>query len=103
MFSLAASSTKLAARSASSAASAASMFSRDDVRVIPQSRIELEIGQFGGVVLRRQDGTGVAGMRPQQRERHRAHRHASQRQTDPQPFHPEKPSVFASLKMVCRF
>ena len=94
MFFALARSTKLLARSASLAASAASIFSAMTVLVIPQGRIELEIGEFGGIVLRRQNGDGVARMRPQQRARHRAHRHAGQSRTDPQPFHPENPKCF---------
>ena len=76
----------------------------DERGVIPQSRIELQVGQLGRIVLRRQDGKGVPGMRPQQRERHgdTAAKPATAR-TDPRPFHPEKPSVSALLKMVCRF
>ena len=75
----------------------------DGSLVVPQSRIELEIGENSRIVLRCQNGAGVARMRPQQYARQRAYRHANQSQTDPRPFHPEKPSVFASLKMVCRF
>ncbi len=39
----------------------------DQRRVVPQGRIELEIGQRGRIVLRRQDGSSVAGVRPQRR------------------------------------
>ena len=58
---------------------------RDDVRRISQGRIELEVGQFDRIVLRGQDGAGVPGMRPQQRTRHRASRHAHNCRADPQP------------------
>ena len=91
MFFRLARSTKLLARSASLAASAASMFSAMTASVISQGRIELEIGEFRRIVLRRQNGAGVARMRPQQRAGDRAHRHTSQSRTDPQPFHPENP------------
>ena len=75
----------------------------DDVGVIPQSRIELEVGELGRIVLRRQDGIA-----------RRAHAATAARTpprtppcqpppNDPRPFHPEKPSVSAPLKMVCRF
>ena len=37
---------------------------RDQRRAIPQGRIEPDIGQFGRIVLRRQDRTGVARVRP---------------------------------------
>jgi len=75
---------------------------RDDVRRIPQGRIESGIRQFGGIVLRGQDGAGVAGMRPQQHARHRAPCHRRHRCADPQP-HVKKPCLFATLEMVCRF
>ena len=99
MFFSLASSTKLLARSASFAASAASIFSRDQRLVIPQSRIDLEIGEFRRIVLRRQDRAGVARMRPQRRAGRRATPpYASQRaKADPQPFHPKNPDVFANL------
>jgi len=42
-------------------------------------------------------------VRPQHGERNPAYRHDSQCRTEPRPFHPEKPSVFTSMKMVCRF
>jgi hypothetical protein len=57
------------------------------VLVIPQSRIDLKIGQFRRVVLRRQDRTGLARMRPYRGKRGTAHHHRRQCQTDPSPFH----------------
>jgi hypothetical protein len=71
---------------------------RDDVGRIPQGRIGSDIRQGCGIVLRSQDGAGVAGMRPQQR----APRHAGHCRADPPP-HPEKPCVSTSHEMVCRF
>ena len=62
----------------------------DDVSVIPQCRTELQFGQICRIVLRRQDGTGLAGMRPQQRARYGKRRQAESCQTDPRPLHPEK-------------
>ena len=61
------------------------------VLVIPQSRIDLKIGQFRRIVLRRQDRTGLARMRPYRGERGTAHRHRRQCQTDPSPFHQNYP------------
>ena len=61
------------------------------VLAIPQSRIDLEIGQFRRVVLRRQNRTGLARMRPYAGERGTAHRHCRQCQTDPPPFHQKYP------------
>jgi hypothetical protein len=69
----------------------------DQSGVVPQGRIELEISEFGRLVLRRQDGSGVTGVRPQRRAHGRAERHASkshrQRRADPQPPHPGKSNV----------
>jgi hypothetical protein len=76
---------------------------RDQLRIIPQSRIEPDIGEFGGIVLRRQDAACIARVRPQQRARYRTYRRDRESRTDSQPFHPEKPNVSAFLKMVCRF
>ncbi len=75
----------------------------DDGLVVPQSGIELDVGERSGIVLRRQNGAGVARMRPQQRAGHRAHRGTNQSRSDPHPLHPKNPDVFASLEMVCRF
>src|SRR5260370_18724298 len=75
----------------------------DDGLVVLQSRIELEVGENSRIVLRRQNGAGVARVRPQHGERNPAYRHDSQCRTEPRPFHPEKPSVFTSMKIVCRF
>ena len=77
----------------------------DQRLIAPQGGIDVDIGQRRGVVLRRQNGAGLAGMRPQRR----AHRHAErqhrpcQSRSEPQPPHPKKPNVFVFLKMVCRF
>jgi hypothetical protein len=75
----------------------------DDRLVVPQGRIELDVGEFHWVVLCRQNGAGVACMGPQQRAGYRAHRHTSQSRTEPPPFHPENPSNFALLKWCAAF
>ena len=75
---------------------------RNQRRTIPQGRIEPLIGQFGRIVLRRQDRKSVACVWQNQRKRRRAHRHTSQRQTDPRPSHVEKPNVFVYPNMGCR-
>ncbi len=70
----------------------------DQPGAVPQGRIELQIGELGRLVLRRQNGAGIAGMRPQRRAHGSAERHAceSHRQgrTEPQPPHPRKSNVF---------
>ena len=50
----------------------------DQRLVVPQSGIDLEIGQRRRVVLRRQNGAGLAGVRPQRRAHRRAERHPCQ-------------------------
>ena len=88
--------------------------------VVPQSRIELEIGEFSRIVLRRQNGAGVARMRPQRKADDRAHRHARLppnpsrnrfiRKSDAfatslkfEAFAIPKVRRFGPAKMVCRF
>jgi hypothetical protein len=70
---------------------------------IPQNRIDFEIGQARGIVLRGEHGRGIARMRPQQRARRRACRDASQTCSKPRASHPKNPDVFAFYQMVCRF
>jgi hypothetical protein len=68
----------------------------DERSVIPQRRTELGVGKLDRIVLCRQHGIRVPGVRPQQRERHGEQRHASHRRNYPRPLHPEKPSVSLS-------
>ena len=51
----------------------------DQRLIAPQGGIDVDIGQRRGVVLRRQNGAGLAGVRPQRRAHRHAERHASQR------------------------
>jgi hypothetical protein len=59
----------------------------DHSLVIPQSRIELDVGEFGGIILCRQNSAGVPRMRPQQQARRRAHRSTCQSRADLPPSH----------------
>jgi hypothetical protein len=70
---------------------------------IPQSRIDSGIRQRHRIVLRGQDGAGVARTWPGLRACDRAHRHTRQRPIEPRSLHPEKlisPSREYSQKIV---
>jgi len=76
----------------------------DQPGAVPQGRIELQVGELARLVLRRQNGAGIAGMRPQRRAHGSAERHACeshyQGRAEPQPPHPKKSNVFTSLNMA---
>ena len=56
---------------------------------MPQQRVELDLGERGGIVLGGQNRAGLAGMRRYLREHEAACRDTGQRCADSQPFHAE--------------
>ena len=76
---------------------------RDDGRFVPQGKIELGTGQCGRIVLCGQQGIGVARMRPQRGAHGHARCHANHCNPQPHRLHPEKPFIFTTSEMVCRF
>jgi hypothetical protein len=50
----------------------------DQRLIAPQGGIDVDIGQRRGIVLRRQNGAGLTGVRPQRRAHRHAERHTCQ-------------------------